>query len=264
MEIKLSLPFASNGKAGEFDTKQMKKALNRLGYYYPYEKTGITGVSDTGVFTALKAFQKDQGLSATGAAKPGDETIQKLNEAASQTPDGQYIWRTAEDTHVRKAHAEFNRTIRNWADTPDPGEDYNCRCWAEPLEKDYKEIYDPPLQPVYPELFLVPALKAKTALNLLELSASKILQSISRSRIRMDDTKTWPKPPSSGKLREGPPSRQKPRMREEKSLYDEKGGEWRYAKEDKYHNPHWDYKESPSSPWKNISINGKPILKNGR
>lgn len=136
MHIKISKPFARNGKVDDFDTRQMKKALNRLGYYQPYEKTGITGTPDAGVFAGLKAFQKDHGLSATGAAKPGDETIKKLNDAASQTPEGQYIWRTAEDAHVRKTHAQFNRTIRNWSDDPDPGEDYNCRCWAEPIGQD--------------------------------------------------------------------------------------------------------------------------------
>ena len=46
MKIELSQPFASNGKVDEFDVKQMKKALNRLGYYQPYEKVGITGISN--------------------------------------------------------------------------------------------------------------------------------------------------------------------------------------------------------------------------
>ena len=262
MKIELSQPFAANGKVDEFDIKQMKKALNRLGYYQPYEKVGITGIADMGVFDALKAFQKDHGLTATGSAKPDDETVRALNKEASKTPDGKYIWRTVEDEKVRQGHAEFNRTVRNWSDEPDPGEEFNCRCWAEPYEEN--EVYDPPIRPVYPELFLIPALRAKSALNLLELSASKIIQSINRTKIKMDDTRSWPEPPARGKLQEGLPSRQKPRMRGEKSLYDEKGGEWRYAREDKYHNPHWDYKESPSSSWKNIPINDKPILKNGR
>ena len=41
MKIELSQPFAANGKVDEFDVKQMKKTLNRLGYYQPYEKVGI-------------------------------------------------------------------------------------------------------------------------------------------------------------------------------------------------------------------------------
>lgn len=83
MKIELSQPFATNSKVDEFDVKQMKKALNRLGYYQPYEKVGITGIADMEVFDALKVFQREHGLSATGSAKPGDETVQRLNEEAS-------------------------------------------------------------------------------------------------------------------------------------------------------------------------------------
>jgi hypothetical protein len=59
-----------------------------------------------------------------------------LNAAASKTPAGQYIWRTVEDEKVRSSHAELNRTIRDWRDSPDPGEEYNCRCWAEPVKSE--------------------------------------------------------------------------------------------------------------------------------
>lgn len=88
MKIELSQPFVANGKVDEFDVKQMKKALNRLGYYQPYEKVGITGIADMGVFDALKTFQKDQGLLATGSAKPNDESVRALNKEISKTPDG--------------------------------------------------------------------------------------------------------------------------------------------------------------------------------
>ena len=38
MEIKLTKPFARTGGVDEFDTRQFKKALNRLGYYRPFIK----------------------------------------------------------------------------------------------------------------------------------------------------------------------------------------------------------------------------------
>ena len=41
MKIELKLPFAANSSVDDFDVRQMKKALNRLGYYQPNEKTGI-------------------------------------------------------------------------------------------------------------------------------------------------------------------------------------------------------------------------------
>jgi hypothetical protein len=71
MNITLTKPFAANSAVDEFDVNQMKKALNRLGYYQPFAKTGITGIPDAAVFTALKNFQTDQGLRATASAKPG-------------------------------------------------------------------------------------------------------------------------------------------------------------------------------------------------
>ena len=168
MNIELSKPFASNGIVDEYDVIQMKKALNRLGYYQPYEKIGVTDIADKGVFEALKAFQKDHTLPATGTAKPDDGTVKALNKEAAKTPHGQYIWRTVEDQKVRKGHAQYNRTIRNWNDSPDPGEDFNCRCWAEPVEKQ-RNIYDPPIRPVYPELLLFTFLPVGRLYNLWKL-----------------------------------------------------------------------------------------------
>jgi len=171
MKIVLSQPFALNGRVDEFDVKQMKKALNRLGYYQPYEKVGITDIADMGVFNALKAFQTDHGLPATGAARPEDETIQILNKEISKTPNGKYIWRTVEDGKVRKGHALYNRTMRDWTDDPDPGEEFNCRCWAEPIETQ-DDIYDPPIRPVYPELLLIPLLRVSRLFTLWKLWAN--------------------------------------------------------------------------------------------
>ena len=153
MQIKLNKPFARNGGVDEFDVKQVKKALNRLGYYQPHVESGITGIPDAGVFSALKAFQKDSGLRASGAAKPDDETVAALNTAVSKAPPGKYIWRTVGDNRVREEHAALDGEVREWNDSPDPGKEFNCRCWAEPIK-----IQDA-IIPVYPELFLIPASK---------------------------------------------------------------------------------------------------------
>ncbi|MDH5723697.1 MAG: phage minor head protein [Alphaproteobacteria bacterium] len=156
MNIKLNKPFAANSAVDEFDVKQVKKALNRLGYYQPYEKTGITGIPDADVFSALKSFQKDQGLQATGTARPGDETVTKLSSEAGKKKSGKYIWRAVGDNKVRDSHAALDGTVRDLADSPDPGEEFNCRCWAEPIDEN---PYPDAIKPVYPELFLIPALR---------------------------------------------------------------------------------------------------------
>ena len=79
------------------------------------------------------------------------------------------------------------------------------------------------------------------------------IESSDWSKVNLKDTKTWPKPPVEGKLRDGKPSRKKPLERGEKSLYDDRGGEWRPHLPDKYHQGHWDYKPAGKNvPWQNV------------
>jgi RHS repeat-associated core domain len=75
--------------------------------------------------------------------------------------------------------------------------------------------------------------------------------------IDMTDTDTWPTPPGDGPFREGEPSRDKPRSRGEKSLYDPHGGQWRPQQPDKYHpRGHWNYRPPGSNQqWNNIYNN---------
>lgn len=88
MTIKLNKPFTANSPADEDDVRLMKRALNWLGYYTPYEKTGISAIPDAAVFRALQAFQDDQGLSATGKARPDDDTVKALDKALSRKLEG--------------------------------------------------------------------------------------------------------------------------------------------------------------------------------
>ncbi|BEL45577.1 hypothetical protein Isolate57596_34670 [Mycobacteroides abscessus subsp. abscessus] len=45
------------------------------------------------------------------------------------------------------------------------------------------------------------------------------------------------------------------------SLWNQKGGEWRFAPADKYHNQHWGYNPHnvPNSPWQNFPIGDLPL-----
>jgi hypothetical protein len=63
-------------------------------------------------------------------------------------------------------------------------------------------------------------------------------------------------PPAEGRVKPGPASRPSERDKGGQSLWDDKGGEWRYSPEDKWHNPHWDHNphDKPSSPWQNVPI----------
>lgn len=58
-------------------------------------------------------------------------------KAASQSTR-YYIWRTQGDDKVRESHAANDGQVFEWDNPPgtgNPGEDYNCRCYAEPLDK---------------------------------------------------------------------------------------------------------------------------------
>lgn len=89
MTIKLNKNFARNRPVDENDVRAMKRALNWLGYYTPYEKVGMIDVPDFDVFQALRAFQADHDLPATSEAKPGDETMKALNKALRKRLKGQ-------------------------------------------------------------------------------------------------------------------------------------------------------------------------------
>ena len=60
-----------------------------------------------------------------------------LADDMQKNPEDYYIWRTKKDDKVRSKHAEREGEIFNWHVPPEgghPGEDYNCRCWAEPYK----------------------------------------------------------------------------------------------------------------------------------
>ncbi len=66
----------------------------------------------------------------------------KNNETADNHSTTHYIWRTAGDGKVRDRHADNNGKTFSWDNPPNgihPGEDYNCRCWAEPYHREENE-----------------------------------------------------------------------------------------------------------------------------
>jgi len=90
----------------------------------------------------------------------------KAAETRASHTTTHYIWRTTGDDKVRPSHAANEGKIFAWAKPPatgHSGEDYNCRCTAEPYISPFlpndPTINDPPLDPVYPELLLIPFLR---------------------------------------------------------------------------------------------------------
>jgi hypothetical protein len=70
-------------------------------------------------------------------------------------------------------------------------------------------------------------------------------------------------PPITGTLTPGLASRPSEQRKGGQSLWDERGGEWRYYPGNKYHHPHWDYNphDGPNARWQNIPIDNLPPVK---
>lgn len=160
--VTISKIFAPDSAVDPYDTRKIKQALNRLGYYSPLPSTGITNIPDRAIFDSIKLFQDSNNLPATGIIRPADKTLMAINAAIeNQPPNARYIWCTKMDHKVRATHAAHEGEIFFWnnppAETGHPGEDEECRCWAEEIE-DEPLIPEDAINPVYPELYLLPIL----------------------------------------------------------------------------------------------------------
>lgn len=76
-------------------------------------------------------------INVAGENAPNPQLDSILSDNMRQNPEDYYIWRTRKDDKVRSKHAEREGKIFNKHIPPEggnPGEEYNCRCWAEPYK----------------------------------------------------------------------------------------------------------------------------------
>ena len=73
------------------------------------------------------------------------DQVNKLNGQLTELRQSElgitrYVWRTVGDERVRDSHAKNDGKIFSWSDPPsetgNPGEDVQCRCYAEPVISD--------------------------------------------------------------------------------------------------------------------------------
>lgn len=98
--------------------------------------------------TVSKLLTERMGVSKSRAKLIARDQIGKVTatfEKERQVRSGvtQYIWRTVRDNRVRERHEELQGKTFSWDDPPvvdpktgrkaHPGEDFQCRCWAEPV-----------------------------------------------------------------------------------------------------------------------------------
>lgn len=98
-----------------------------------------------------KMLEKEFNVTKGRAKMIARDQVGKLNGALERHRQEQlgmsrYIWRTANDSRVRDDHARLEGKTFKWSKPPvvnrstgergNPKEDYNCRCWAEPVFDD--------------------------------------------------------------------------------------------------------------------------------
>lgn len=150
MDFELQQKLAPDAPADANDVMALKRALNRLGYYFPNPKIGMNEIPDREMFEALKVFQKDRGLPGTGYVQPNDDVLKEIAKALAETAEDSYIWNTMKDGKVRPDHSVREGEMYQWSDGLSPGDEPNCRCWATPVSS--CEILGIQLQNAYLQL----------------------------------------------------------------------------------------------------------------
>jgi len=110
-------------------------------YHQELRKAILEGIEQGDDFFSIRKKILEVGESTDKRARfIARDQVAKLNSAVTrvrQTKSGitHYIWRTSKDDRVRPSHEENEGKRFAWSDPPStghPGEDYNCRCTAEP------------------------------------------------------------------------------------------------------------------------------------
>ena len=115
-----------------YEKLPIKKHIRNAGKYkinsHQSRPIGVAG--DVGRYNAY-----------TGEVLPTKQEIQQQQVSTSQNnhphytretlPTKYYIWHTQGDDKVRSSHEELDGNIHSIDEDIFPGEDYNCRCWAE-------------------------------------------------------------------------------------------------------------------------------------
>lgn len=109
---------------------------------------GVAGIVRRGVQSGTRPAQMEKEIrkrfstTRAKAAFIARDQVNKLNSALTQMRQTNlgiksYRWRTSRDERVRESHLEKEGRIFRWDDPPPdtghPGQDFNCRCTAEPV-----------------------------------------------------------------------------------------------------------------------------------
>lgn len=133
--------------------------LNDFVDIFTQANTGLISSVSEDTFNAMTQLVRTAALEGSSAGDLADDIMDRLDVAESRARmiardqiakfNGEltrvrqgrlgvarYIWRTSLDERVRESHASLEGKEFRWDDPPavgHPGQDYNCRCTAEPV-----------------------------------------------------------------------------------------------------------------------------------
>jgi len=90
-------------------------------------KTGLPRITPMNNLSRDNLLKLAKAMKAHEGNKAGKKRIVRKDE--------KYIWVTTGDEKVRPEHEELDGQVRSWYDDPHPGEEFGCRCYAEPVDE---------------------------------------------------------------------------------------------------------------------------------
>lgn len=111
-------------------------------YFDDVEKTVLAGVRDGARASEIASdLEERAGVAESRSALIARDQVLKFNGELNKVRQqdlgiDSYVWRTVKDNRVRDEHAELDGQTFSWDDPPEPGhpgEDYQCRCYSEPI-----------------------------------------------------------------------------------------------------------------------------------
>lgn len=133
---KWNINIVDNGKISKTQLKALKQDVQM--YRNNKQIRNIISNLESGKFDRSDIKKLDAYLKRRNENIARNETgnlySQEVKDLMIENDLEYYIWRTVGDDRVRDEHAERDGKKFSIYDDLMPGEDFNCRCWAEPIK----------------------------------------------------------------------------------------------------------------------------------
>lgn len=132
MVAQLQRPLYANKTLAEAISTYAPKSENDTDRYIKFvsQRSGIDPKTKLSSLSSAELLRIVEAMIIHEGTHPGQIEVTQVGKS------GKYIWHTAQDEKVRQDHAIRNGKVFDYSQPPpggNPGEAYNCRCWAESI-----------------------------------------------------------------------------------------------------------------------------------